>query len=90
MNKNEKKLTIDIFEMNCSLFEIKINNYLNNMSFILKYVNSGLAKGFLNPYRGMLKRWPNQAKIVFITPPNVFTDEISQRYFHSIIYLEWP
>ena len=46
----------------------------------LSNLKTGLKKGFLNKDRGFIRRWPKDPKIVFFGPPNVFQDELSQRF----------
>ena len=46
----------------------------------LSSLKTGLKKGFLNKDRHFLQRWPTNPKVVFFGPPNVFQDEITQRF----------
>jgi adenylate kinase family enzyme len=46
----------------------------------LSSIKTGLKKGFLNKDRHFLQRWPTHPKVVFYGPPNVFQDEITQRF----------
>ncbi len=46
----------------------------------LSNLKTGLKKGFLNKDRGFIRRWPKEPKIVFFGPPNIFADEITQRF----------
>jgi hypothetical protein len=43
-------------------------------------LKTGLKKGFLNKDRGFIRRWPKEPKIVFFGPPNVFQEELTQRF----------
>ena len=45
----------------------------------LSNLKSGIKKGLFSKDRGFIKRWPNNPKILFFGPPNVFMDEITQR-----------
>lgn len=51
----------------------------------LNNLKSGIKKGVFGADKGFIKRWPNKPKVVFFGPPNVFMDEITQRYL--FIYL---
>ena len=54
----------------------------------LSNLKQGLKKGFLNRDKGFIRRWPVDPKIVFYGPPNVFKEEITQRYtLHQILHL---
>lgn len=46
----------------------------------LSNFKTGLKKGFLNKDRGFIQRWPTNPKVVFFGPPNVFQEEITQRF----------
>jgi hypothetical protein len=46
----------------------------------LNNIKQGLKKGFLNRDRGFIRRWPVNPKFVFFGPPNVFMEELTQRY----------
>jgi adenylate kinase family enzyme len=46
----------------------------------LNNFKTGLKKGFLNRDRNFIRRWPKDPKIAFFAPPNVFADEITQRF----------
>ncbi len=46
----------------------------------LSSLKTGLKKGFLNKDRHFLQRWPTNPKVVFFGPPNVFQEEITQRF----------
>ena len=57
----------------------EVYNYLEYKMW-LNNLKTGLKKGFLNKDRGFIRRWPKDPKIVFFGPPNVFQEEISQRF----------
>ena len=46
----------------------------------LSNLKTGLKKGFLKKDRGFIQRWPTNPKIVFFGPPNVFQEELTQRF----------
>ena len=46
----------------------------------LSNIKTGLKKGFLNKDKGFIQRWPTHPKVVFFGPPNVFQEEITQRF----------
>lgn len=46
----------------------------------LSNFKTGLKKGFLNKDRGFIQRWPTSPKVVFYGPPNVFQEELTQRF----------
>jgi hypothetical protein len=45
----------------------------------LNNFKTNLKKGFFNRDKYLIQRWPNQPKVVFYGPPNVFQDELQQR-----------
>ena len=47
---------------------------------MLNNFKTGLKKGFLNRDKGFIRRWPKDPKIAFFTPPNVFAEELTQRF----------
>ena len=47
----------------------------------------GLKKGFLNRDKGFIRRWPKDPKVIFFGPPNVFKEELTQRYIKRSLYL---
>lgn len=49
----------------------------------LNNFKSGVKKGVFGRDRGFIRRWPSNPKIIFYGPPNVFKEEISQRYISS-------
>jgi adenylate kinase family enzyme len=54
------------------------------MTMWLSNLKQGFKKGFLNPDKNLIRRWPKDPKIAFIYPPNSFGDELTQRYPLSI------
>lgn len=56
------------------------NHYKERDKNMLSSFKTGLKKGFLNKDRHFIQRWPTNPKIVFFGPPNVFQQEISQRF----------
>ena len=47
----------------------------------LNNLRSGIKRGALGRDRGYIKRWPSHPKVLFFGPPNVFMDELTQRYY---------
>ncbi len=43
-------------------------------------LRTNLKKGFLNRDKHFIRRWPKDPKIAFFGPPNVFAEEITQRF----------
>lgn len=46
----------------------------------LSKVKTGLKKGFLNRDKDFIRRWPVNPKVAFFGPPNVFQQELTQRF----------
>ena len=46
----------------------------------LNNLKRGLKSGFMSRDRLLTRRWPKDPKVVFFGPPNVFKEEITQRY----------
>ena len=46
----------------------------------LSNISKSVKKGFLNRDKGFIQRWPTNSKVVFFGPPNVFQEEITQRF----------
>lgn len=46
----------------------------------LSNLKQGFKKGFINRDKGFIRRWPKDPKVVFFAPPNVFAEELTQRY----------